>query len=423
MTRSKLKYVDQYPDFSVYVDDMIMPPAFREDPLSQVLKIAEHGPVVKGKRGKFVGVPYPDMFTRAGSDEDVYLALSFDACRKVVTNHRVFLNGPAYADTLAVTAPGAIVTLDDPEHRRNKSLVMPSFSHHRANEGLQPMMQKIIGETVDSIAHKGEAELMSAVTSRFPWQIIATLFGLPLDQRGACEAAGTDSQKAVTDPAAAQRAIESFHAIYQKIIDDHRAEPKDDLTTMLINTEVDGEKLSDAEIRAFLINLVSAGLDTTHRQTAIMVTQLLEHPDQLQLLREQPELLDQAIWESLRYCATTGSFARVAGEDCEVEGVLIPKGSRVLISVHSANHDTKYWDNPQIFDITREKQPIMSFNLGRHSCLGQNLAQAEIRIAITNILEKLPNLRKDEDRWHTMQWGGYYFRSPTQLPVKWDVPN
>ena len=414
--------VDQYPDFSVYVDEMIMPPSFREDPLTEVLKIAAHGPVVKGKRGEFAGVPYPDMFTPPDSDEDVYLALSFDACRSVVTNHRVFLNGPAYADTLSVTAPGAIVTLDEPEHRRHKSLVMPSFSHRKANEELQPMLQEIIGKTVDAIAPKGEAELMSTVTSRFPWQVIATLFGLPLDQRDACEAAGADAQKAVTDPAAAQKAIESFHAIYQKVIDDHRTEPKDDLTTMLINTEVDGEKLSDSEIRAFLINLVSAGLDTTHRQTAIMVTQLLDHPDQLQLLREQPALIDQAIWESLRHCATTGSFARVAGEDCELEGELIPEGARVLLSVHSANHDTKYWDNPHRFDITREKQPIMSFNLGRHTCLGQNLAQAEIRIAISNILEKLPNLRRDEGRWHSVKWGGYYFRSPTQLPVKWDVP-
>ena len=416
------KEITQYPDFSVYVDDSIIPPEFREDPLSQLLKIAEHGPIVKGKRGEFAGVTYPDLFTPPDSEEDVFLALSFDACRSVVTKHQVFLNGPAYKDTLSITAPGAIVTLDDPEHRRNKSLVMPSFSHHRVNEGLQPMLEKIIGETVDAVAHKGEAELMSEVTSRYPWLVIATLFGLPLDKRAACEAAGIDSQKAVADPEAATRAIEAFHSIYQEIIDDHRANPKDDLTTMLIDTEVHGEKLTDAEIRAFLMNLVSAGLDTTHRQSAIMVTQLLEHPDQLQLLRANPELLDQAIWESLRCCAATGSFLRVAGEDCEVEGVLIPKGSRVFLGIHAANHDTKYWDNPQKFDITRKKRPIMSFNLGKHVCLGQNLALAELRIAMINILEKLPNLRKDEDRWHSLKWGGYYFRSPTQLPVKWDAP-
>ena len=225
----------------------------------------------------------------------------------------------------------------------------------------------------------------------------------------------------MTDPDAASVAAEAFKDIYQRIIDDHRANPADDLTTMLLNTEVDGEKLTDEEVRSFLVNIVSAGLDTTSRQTAILITQLLENPDQFELLRQQPDLLDQAIWESLRCCATTGSFCRVAGEDAEVEGTVIPKGARVLIGVHSANHDPNRWENPRKFDITRTKQPIMSFNMGKHACLGQNLALAEIKIAMQNVLERLPNLRKDKDRWHSLRWGGYYFRSPTQLPAKWDV--
>ncbi len=195
------------------------------------------------------------------------------------------------------------------------------------------------------------------------------------------------------------------------------------LIGMLMNTEVNGEHLSDEEVRSFLVNIVSAGLDTTSRQTAILVTQLLEHPEQLELLRQQPELLDQAIWESLRCYPTTGTFPRVARSDTEVVGIEIPKGSRIFIAISAANHDPSRWENPLVFDITREKQPIMSFNMGSHSCLGQNLALAEISIALQGLLDKLPNLRKDEDRWHSLRWSGYYFRSPTQLPVKWDIPS
>ena len=405
--------VAQYPDFSFYVDDMVNNEAFLANPLLPLQTIAERcGAVAVGKRGEFAGVPYPDIFTPPGSDEDVYLALSFEACKKVVTNHRVFLSGPAYEDTLSVTAPGAIVTLDGEEHRRSKKLIMPTFTHRSANADLQPMLEKIIGEAIDAIADRGAAELMRDFTSQFPWRVIATLFGLPFEQREACESAGSDAQKGVTDPVAAQKAIDNFHRIYQKIIDDHRADiakgnPKDDLTTRLINTTIDGDKMSDPEIRAFLINLVSAGLDTTHRQTAILIAQLLDNPDQFALLREQPDLLEQAIWESLRCCPTTGSYARVAGEDCKVEGVVIPKGARVLICQYSANNDPSRWEDPLRFDISRKPQPSLAFNLGNHSCLGQSLALAE--------------MRKDEERWQSVKWRGYHFRAPTQLPVRWDV--
>lgn len=156
------------------------------------------------------------------------------------------------------------------------------------------------------------------------------------------------------------------------------------------------------------------------RQLGNLVYLLLENPEQFEDLRNNPDLLDAAIWESLRVICAGGYSPRVSTRDTEVCGVKIPAGSGIYAVTHSANRDPSRWENPDKFDIRRKKLPIASFGFGVHTCLGMALSLAEQRIAMSLLLSRMPNLQKDPDNWPGTVVRGFQLRSPTRLPVLWD---
>ena len=413
--------VPLYPDASHYVDLPTISADFDEDPITPLLALAETGKIFRGRNGVFNGLAVPNNFLLPDKDQDVFLVLDYDGVRQLAKDNATFSSELAFSETMIKTVGKTIFTMDDPEHARYKKLVLPSFSHRKVNQDLQAFAGPVINDCLEGIVSTGSAELVKAFTNRFPWQVIAGLFGVPESIQDACTEASGDTFLMGSDPERALSAMARLDEMYQLIIDEHRHVQADDMTTLLIETEVDGERLSDAEIRMFMRNIVGAGLDTTSRQTAILIMLLLEHPEQFELLRQQPELIDQAVWESLRICPTGGVFPRIATKDTELCGMHIPKGAGVCGSLRTPNYDERHWENPTEFDITRPKKPLISFSVGPHACLGMSLALSEMRIAMQAVLERLPNLRKDEDRWHSAKMRGYQFRSPTQLPVKWDV--
>ena len=413
--------IQRYPDASHYVDLPTISQEFDEDPITPLLALAETGKIFRGRDGVFNGLAIPNNFLLPDKDQDVFLVLDYEGVRQLAKDNATFSSELAFRETMIKTVGKTMFTMDDPEHAEYKKLVLPSFSHRKVNEDLQAFAGPLINACIEDIVGRGSAELVGEFTSRFPWQVIAGLFGVPESIQDACTEASGDTFLLGSDPERALSAMARLDEMYQLTIDAHRREPADDMTTLLIETEVDGKRLSDAEIRMFMRNIVGAGLDTTSRQTAILIMLLLDHPEQFEILRQQPELIDQAVWESLRVCPTGGAFPRVATKDTELCGMHIPQGAGVVGSLRTPNYDERHWENPTKFDITRPKKPLISFSVGPHACLGMSLSLAEMRIAMRCVLEEMPNLRKDEDRWHSAKMRGYQFRSPTQLPVKWDV--
>jgi cytochrome P450 len=224
------------------------------------------------------------------------------------------------------------------------------------------------------------------------------------------------------DPEAALAAIPQISELLHGVVDRHRRTPQDDITTDLIDAEVDGERLTDEEIISFIRQMIAAGLDTTDRGTATLFWALLENPDQLRMVRDDPALIEGAVEEALRFAPPAGVAPRVATRDVDIAGTLIPAGAPVLLAFSAANYDETKWSEPLRFDITRKPNRHLTFGLGAHVCLGLNVARAEMRYALSAVVQRLPHIRKDPDSWPGTELHGWAFRSPTKLPAVWADP-
>ena len=201
-------------------------------------------------------------------------------------------------------------------------------------------------------------------------------------------------------------------------------EPKDDLISVLVQAELtddDGvtDRLTDREIDSFVLLLLGAGSGTTWKQMGTTFTALLQRPELLEAVRADRQLLRPAIEEAIRWMPTDPMFSRWVMADTELGGVEIPAGSVVHLAIGAANRDPARWDRPDEFDITRKFRPSLGFGQGVHICLGMHVARAEMTIAISALLDRLPNLRLDPDA-EPPRFVGMYERGATAIPVLFD---
>jgi len=224
----------------------------------------------------------------------------------------------------------------------------------------------------------------------------------------------------LVNPQRAAEATEELSKYLVPILADRRQHPRNDLTSRLVEAEIDGERLSDEEIYCFLHLLMPAGVETTYRSLGNLLFGLLSNPDQLDAVRADRSLLPQAIEEAVRWEAPLLSLTRVTTRDTELGGVQIPTGCSVMPMLGAANRDETRYDNPDRFDIFRQPRTPISWGYGAHVCLGMHLARMEMRVAVNLLLDRLDNLRLDPDAGDP-HIRGQVFRSPTSLPVLFDV--
>jgi cytochrome P450 len=192
----------------------------------------------------------------------------------------------------------------------------------------------------------------------------------------------------------------------------------DDLLSDLIRAEHNGDRLNSAELRMLAATLLLAGTDTTRNQVAASVDILCDHPDQWELLRDDPDLAMHAVDETMRHSGVSNSLVRVVPDDTELGGVIFPAGTMVFANIAAANRDPAIYDNPDRFDITRRGlPPIMAFGAGVHYCLGANLARVEIAEALKAVTRQISNPR----RTGPAPWKPFFGLSgPTSLPIAFD---
>ena len=212
----------------------------------------------------------------------------------------------------------------------------------------------------------------------------------------------------------------SLKDYFAGVVADRRRSPRQDVISDLVTADIDGEKLTDEAINAFLLLLLPAGAETTYRSSGNLLFLLLTHPDQLAAVQRDRSLLDQAIEEALRLEPPLLMINRTATTEVEVGGVTIPAGGDIATCLGSANHDETRWENPDSFDIFRKPQQHLAFAFGPHMCLGMHLARLETRIVVNAVLDRLPGIRLDPagDDPHIR---GLIFRSPTSVPVLFDA--
>ena len=288
-----------------------------------------------------------------------------------------------------------MLTVDPPDHTRLRNLVHRAFTPRMIRE-MGGRVQQIADRLIDEMQGKSQIDLIADYTFPLPITVIAELLGIPASDRVKfrewTQVIIVDGTRGVNGEGIATAAIE-FIMYFHQLFDERRAHPQDDLITGLLQVEEAGDKLDSQELISMVFLLLAAGHETTVNLLANGTLDLLKNPDQLKLLRENPALMDSAVEEMLRYNGPVGATTmRWALEDVEMHGQVIPAGDMVLASLLGADRDPAVFQNPDVFDITRDPNPHIAFGHGIHYCLGAPLARLEGKIAFTTMLARLPNL-------------------------------
>jgi cytochrome P450 len=316
-----------------------------------------------------------------------------------------------------------ILHVNGPDHARLRSLVNPSLSP-RAVERYAPAMrgflQKLLEQALASSAvprdgaggsEEGSVscEFVEAFAKPYPSQVIATVMGAPLADAPRLHHWSNwiqrqfDAASMASERDEIERAVEQFYEYAGELISARREDPREDLISMLIGAEEAGERLSDVECINLVFNVLAGGVDTTQSQLAHAVRLLAQHPEQWQLLVDDPDLAEAAVDEALRFEPITPFTARMTTEDVEFRDVSFPAGTIVMVCTFTGNRDlaedARGPDGADSFDITapRGRARELTFGAGVHYCVGANLARLELREALSFLAQRVRRLELDGD--------------------------
>lgn len=313
-----------------------------------------------------------------------------------------------------------MLNMDPPQHDRFKLLVSRGFTPKNAPL-LRPRIEEIAREILDAAMHKGSCDFVSEIAGRLPSGLIAELMGMPREDGerlyDLTEIMHTNDD-AVAPAEVKMAAVGEMLAYGQSVAAIKRKTPGDDLATILVNAEVDGDRLTDEEFQWFFLLLVNAGGDTTRNLLAAGLQLLFDHPDQrAKLVSNLDGHLATAIEEMLRFSSPVSHFKRTVMEDTTIRGQVIKAGERVVMFYGSANRDEDVFENPDTFDITRDPNPHVAFGAGGpHLCLGMHVARVEVAVMFKELLTRLPNVETNGDfeRMHSSFIAGIH-----SMPVKY----
>lgn len=403
-----MQLFDDLEDFGSF-DDVVSGDV--RDPYTELARIRREEPVQR-----------IEMSLMPGDDtKPLFIAYRHEDIQTMLRDNETFSSAivlQAFGDVLGKQV---MLGLDEPEHSRHRALVSKAFTQKALAKWEDDLVGKVGNGLIDEIAKKGSADLVKEFTFPFPTQIIAGLIGLPREDFPQFQKWSISLLSFTVNPERGKAASLALEEYFAPILAQRRKNPADDLISRLAIAEIDGERLGDGEIFSFLRLLLPAGVETTYRSLGNLIFGLLTHPDQFEAIRADRSLIPQAIEEAVRWEAPLLTITRVATKDTELGGVAIPAGSSVMPMLGAANRQEDRYENPDSFDIFRPARANISWGYGAHVCLGMHLARLEMRVAMNLLLDRLPNLRLDLDG-NDPHIRGQVFRSPTALPVLFDVP-
>jgi len=403
-------------------------PEHLQDPYGPLAALQDEGPI---QRAAYHG----------GIDN--WLILGFDEARDALRNPALSTN-PSHSRRIFKLAGlvigdddeeqlATLLTSDPPDHTRLRRLVVRAFTPRRA-ETLRQDIQAIVDSLLDAIDADGRADLVESLAFPLPVTVIARLLGVPERDRDSFRRWTLEMQSPPELTDAQERKLagrDALHAYLRDYIAETRSRldpglPDDeqpDLGSALIAAADEGTRLSEPELVALLEELLIGGYETAANFIANALFALLVHPDQLELLRREPERIPGAVEELLRYDGSVlRAVPRVAVEDVEIGGTTIPRGALVTIVLGAANRDGSHTDEPDRLDVTRPAPRHVAFGHGIHFCPGAGLARVESELALATALRRLPDLRLDcapaEVRWRPAG----VMRALESLPVRFAPP-
>jgi len=351
-------------------------------------------------------------------DRPAYMVLRRDDVEAVLRDGDRF-SSSIHDDMMGEVMGETMLGMDGREHRVHRDLVARAFRASALERWGTELIEPTIHTLLDRIAPLGRADLVADVTSRYPVQVIAGIVGVPVDDYERFQGWADAITSIALDPQRARIASDELVAYLLPVLADRRAHPRDDLVSDLVTAEVDGERLSEERILAFLRLLLPAGAETTFRAMGNALVALLTDDDALARVAADPGLIGAVIEETLRWETPVTVVSRRAVVDTEIAGCPIPAGATLMLMTSSANRDEAHTERADEFDLDRPLAHHLYFGTGRHQCLGMHLARLELRIGLAAVVERLPGLRLDPDAPPpTIE--GFAFRSPAAIPVRFD---
>ncbi len=293
-----------------------------------------------------------------------------------------------------------MVNMDPSMHTRYRRLVNHGFTPKTVRD----LEQQIIGYAdgiLDSVCERGTADFVEEISAELPLLVIAELLGVPQEDRRMVfdwsnQMIGSDDPEYQVPGAEPGEAAMHVYSYAEELAAQRRLTPRQDLVSVLIDAEVEGEKLDQLELDLFFMLLIVAGNETTRNLMSGAMTAFFEHPEQWELLRQDRSLLSAAVEEMLRYVTPVMHFRRTATKDQELGGQQVKEGDKVVFWHTSANRDETVFDDPDTFDVRRSPNNHIAFGGGGpHFCLGANLARMEIMVMFDRLLDRTPDIRLD----------------------------
>jgi len=293
-----------------------------------------------------------------------------------------------------------MLNMDPTMHTRYRRLVNKGFTPKMVRD----LEQQIIGYAdgiIDSVCERGSADFVEEISAELPLLVIAELLGVPQDDRRKVfdwsnQMIGADDPEYQIPGAAPDEALMQVYSYAEELAAERRLRPRQDLVSVLLDAEVEGEKLNELELDLFFLLLIVAGNETTRNLMSGAMAAFFDHPDQWDRLRKDRSLLPGAVEEMLRYITPVMHFRRTATSDMELHDQEIREGDKVVFWHISANRDESIFENPAAFDVARSPNNHIAFGGGGpHFCLGANLARMEIMVMFDRLLERMPDIRLD----------------------------
>ncbi len=360
----------------------------------------------------YAGDPYPAYLELRTSTPVVWNDVTdFWALTKYEDIRYVSGHPLTFTSTKGITIPdpsqpepvqeGNLIFTDPPRHRQLRKLINAGFTRRQVTL-LEPKVREIVKGILDAVDPSREYEFAEEIAAPLPTRLIAEMLGAPPEDWEQFRA-WSDAAVGAADPDIELDNVVALGQLYEyftKLIDARRsgAVIGDDLLSILAAAEVDGERLTDADLLNFSFLLLVAGNETTRNLIALGTQALLDHPDQFALLRSNPELLPLAVEEMLRFTSPVTHMAREATEDVEIRGQRIKAGEKIVMLYGAANRDAEiFGPTSEEFDITRNPNPHIAFGAGEHACLGAQLARLEARVLFEVLLGTYPTIELTGD--------------------------
>lgn len=370
-------------------------PGFNANPYPIYHCLRSENPICHTLGGDWVFTRYEDVKTIL-RERRVY---SHDRPKLIEKKNKYLQHQGKNLDALTDVSNKFLFYMNPPNHTRLRNLVGKAFSPV-VIERMRPQIQAIVDEYLDKALKKRKMDIISDLSEPLPVKVIAKMLGVPpndardrLHQWSQIVSRILDSLISLEEYEAINKAILEFQEYFCKLISRRTQDPQNDLISYLIAAKDGSDKLSEQEVLSICIQLFITGEETTVNLIGNGMLALLNHPEQLEKLRQEPRLIQAAVEEMLRYDSPAQITSRIASDDLEIDNQKIQKGETMHLCLGAANRDPAKFLDPDRFNILRQENNHLAFSDGIHYCVGAALARTQAEIAINSLVQKLPNLK------------------------------